>query len=75
MSKFKVGDEVIKVRGKWENADIQIGDEGIIDSDWRGIGYYILITKGRHEGNKCCSEACNFELKSIYNSPLYKALL
>jgi len=75
MNKFKIGDKVIKVRGKQAFEDIEILDTGTVVGEWNGIGYRIFITKGKYKGESSVTETENLELESVYNSPLYQALL
>ncbi len=67
MSKFKVGDRVVLIREKDAGTVWSIIDEEMDDPQLR----VIFDLSGRRWGIR----AYEFELESIYNSPLYRALL
>ncbi len=75
MSKFKVGDEVVLVEfeGIAEDFSLQIGDVGVVIQENDNSRDYQSKVKFLNAITVCKDK--ELELLSVYNSPLYKALL
>jgi hypothetical protein len=76
VTKFKVGDKVVKVRGRSSDV-LPIGTTAVIGIDPEDSDELVIVGDfakyGRAE-NWFRTNFINWELEEVYNSPLYKVM-
>jgi hypothetical protein len=71
--KFKVGDRLIKIRG-WKGDSINVGEVVTVIPNPDGNKAFTVHRHQHIRDDWWTADPDKFELESVYNSPLFKAL-